>query len=43
MDDPYNRLVAFYEERAKGGFDKVVILGSEGYFLNQFTAERTNR
>ncbi|RLA21982.1 MAG: NADPH-dependent 2,4-dienoyl-CoA reductase [Gammaproteobacteria bacterium] len=27
----------------KAGFDGVELLGSEGYFLNEFTAERTNQ
>ena len=34
--------VACAEIAAKAGYDGVEIMGSEGYFINQFTAPRTN-
>ncbi|TDO29629.1 2,4-dienoyl-CoA reductase (NADPH2) [Kribbella sp. VKM Ac-2527] len=41
------RQIAAYAECAalarEGGYDGVEIMGSEGYFINQFLAERTNR
>ena len=43
--DGTRRMAAFFGERAKGGcafYDGVEVMGSEGYFINQFTALRTN-
>ncbi|GAA1592235.1 NADPH-dependent 2,4-dienoyl-CoA reductase [Kribbella sancticallisti] len=38
--DAYVRCAALARE---GGYDGVEIMGSEGYFINQFLAERTNK
>ena len=46
-DHGVRRQIAAYAECAalarEGGYDGVEIMGSEGYFINQFLAERTNR
>jgi 2,4-dienoyl-CoA reductase (NADPH2) len=46
-DRGVRRQIAAYAECAalarEGGYDGVEIMGSEGYFINQFLAERTNR
>jgi 2,4-dienoyl-CoA reductase (NADPH2) len=38
--DAYARCAALAQE---GGYDGVEVMGSEGYFINQFLAERTNK